>query len=162
VPILVVQHIGAGFTESLARWLDQKSLLSVRLAENDMPVRPGVWIAPERAHLVLTACGSMALDRVTVAGHHRPSGDVLLTSIAETAGRRGAAIVLTGMGSDGASGAAAVHAAGGLAITQDEASSAIYGMPKAAHDLGVECALPPDRIAECLLALRYRPLPGLQ
>jgi two-component system chemotaxis response regulator CheB len=161
VPILVVQHISAGFIESLARWLDQKAPVSVQVAQGDTAIRPGVWIAPEGAHLLLGAGGRLKLDRATVAGHHRPSGDVLLTSIAETAGRRGAAIVLTGMGNDGAAGAAAVNAAGGLAISQDEASSAIFGMPRAALERGVDIALPPDRIAKCLLTLRYKPLPGL-
>ena len=158
VPILVVQHISTGFTESLAHWLDQKCPLSVRVAEDGQLAGPGVWIAPEGGHLVLNPNGRLSVDRTTIVGHHRPSGDMLLTSIATAAGRRGAAIVLTGMGNDGAAGAAAVHAAGGLAITQDEASSAIYGMPKAAFDRGVNLALPPDQIVQRLEALRYQPL----
>jgi len=158
VPILVVQHISSGFTESLAHWLNQKSPLSVRVAEDGHFAGPGVWIAPEGGHLVLHASGRLSVDRTTIVGHHRPSGDVLLTSIATAAGRRGAAIVLTGMGNDGAEGAAAVHATGGLAITQDEASSAIYGMPKAAFDRGVDLSLSPDQIIACLKALRYQPL----
>jgi len=158
VPILVVQHISSGFTESLAHWLDQKSPLSVRVAEDGQLAGPGVWIAPEGAHLVLNVSGRMSLDRTTIVGHHRPSGDVLLTSIATAAGRRGVAVVLTGMGSDGAAGTAAVHAAGGFAITQDEASSAIYGMPKAAFERGVDLALPPDQIVKVLAALRHQPL----
>ena len=156
VPILVVQHISSGFTES--HWLDQKSPLSVRVAEDGQLAGPGVWIAPEGAHLVLNVSGRMSLDRTTIVGHHRPSGDVLLTSIATAAGRRGVAVVLTGMGSDGAAGTAAVHAAGGFAITQDEASSAIYGMPKAAFERGVDLALPPDQIVKVLAALRHQPL----
>jgi two-component system chemotaxis response regulator CheB len=158
VPILVVQHISAGFTESLTHWLDQKSPLSVRVAEDGQMAGPGVWIAPEGAHLVLTASGRMSLDRTTIVGHHRPSGDVLLTSIATAASRRGVAVVLTGMGNDGAAGTAAVHAAGGFAISQDEASSAIYGMPKAAFERGVDLALPPDQIVKVLAALRHQPL----
>jgi two-component system chemotaxis response regulator CheB len=158
VPILVVQHISSGFTESLAHWLDQKSPLPVRVAEDGQLASPGVWIAPEGAHLVLNATGRMSLDRTTIVGHHRPSGDVLLTSIATAAGRRGVAVVLTGMGHDGAAGTAAVHAAGGFAITQDEASSAIYGMPKAAFERGADIALPPDQIIKALAALRHQPL----
>jgi two-component system chemotaxis response regulator CheB len=158
VPILVVQHISAGFTESLTHWLDQKSPLPVRVAEDGQLAGPGVWIAPEGAHLVLNASGRMSLDRTTIVGHHRPSGDVLLTSIATAANRRGVAVVLTGMGNDGAEGTAAVHAAGGFAITQDEASSAIYGMPKAAFERGVDLALPPDQIVKVLAALRHQPL----
>jgi two-component system, chemotaxis family, protein-glutamate methylesterase/glutaminase len=162
VPILVVQHISTGFTESLAHWLDQKSPLPVRVAPDGQRAGPGVWIAPEGGHLVLNASGRMSVDRTTIVGHHRPSGDVLLTSIATAAGRRGAAIVLTGMGNDGAAGAVAVQAAGGLAITQDEASSAIYGMPKAAFDRGVDLALPPEQIIQRLRALHCQPLGGPQ
>lgn len=160
VPILVVQHISAGFTESLAHWLDQKSALSVRVAQDGQLAGPGAWIAPEGAHLVLNGNGRLSLDRTTIVGHHRPSGDILLSSIATAAGRRGVAIVLTGMGNDGADGTAAVHAAGGLAITQDEASSAIYGMPKAAFERGADLALPPDEIIKALAALRHQPLGG--
>ena len=160
VPVFVVQHISSGFTESLARWLDQKSPLPVRVAEDGQQAGPGVWIAPEGGHLVLNPDGQMSVDRTTILGHHRPSGDILLASIATAAGRRGVAVVLTGMGNDGAAGTAAVHTAGGLAITQDRASSAIYGMPKAAFDRGADLALPPDQIVRCLAALRYQPLGG--
>ena len=87
-------------------------------------------------------------------------GDVLLGSIAEAAGRTGVAVVLSGIGSDGAAGAAAVRRSGGLAIAQDEGSSAVFGMPKAAIDLGVGIVLSPSQIAACLLGLRPDPLPG--
>ena len=93
-------------------------------------------------------------------GHHRPSGDVLLTSIAAAAGRAGVAVVLTGMGSDGAAGAGAVLRRGGLAIAQDEQSSAVFGMPKSAIDLGVTVVLSPEKIAACLLGLRHEPAVG--
>jgi two-component system chemotaxis response regulator CheB len=116
---------------------------------------PGAWIAPEGAHLKLATTGQLYLDRQTVVGHHRPSGDVLLASIAAVTGRAGVAVVLTGMGADGAAGAAAVQARGGLAIAQDEESSAVYGMPKAAIDLGVEVVLSPNEIAAALLGLLH-------
>jgi two-component system chemotaxis response regulator CheB len=161
IPILIVQHIAAGFTEGLARWLDQAAAIPVRLAEPGMPAAgPGAWLAPDGAHLTLTGTGRLALDRQTVAGRHRPSGDVLLGSIAEAAGRTGVAIVLSGIGSDGAAGAAAVRRSGGLAIAQDEESSAVFGMPKAAIDLGVGVVFSPSQIAACLLGLRPDRLPG--
>jgi two-component system chemotaxis response regulator CheB len=157
VPVLVVQHIAPGFTDGLVRWLDRSVAVPVRIAEEGM-AGPGAWIAPDGAHLTLAATGRMHLDRDTVRGRHRPSGDVLLDSIAENAGRAGVAVVLSGMGDDGASGAAAVRRCGGLAIAQDEASCAVYGMPKAAVDQGVDIVLSPDEIAACLLGLSYEPL----
>jgi two-component system, chemotaxis family, protein-glutamate methylesterase/glutaminase len=158
VPVLVVQHIAPSFTEGLANWLDRCAAVSVRIAEEGVPAGPGAWIAPEGAHLTLSATGLMHLDRLTVRGRHRPSGDVLLDSIAATAGRTGVAVVLSGMGNDGAAGAGAVLRRGGLAIAQDEATSAVFGMPKAAIDQGVDIVLPPEGIAACLLELRGVPL----
>jgi two-component system chemotaxis response regulator CheB len=159
IPILVVQHIAAGFTEGLARWLDQSVPLLVGIAADGTRVGPGAWIAPEGAHLRLAATGRLSLDRHTVVGRHRPSGDVLLGSIAEAAGKTGVGVVLSGMGSDGAVGAVAVQHAGGLAIAQDEESSVVFGMPKAAIDLGVELVMSPGSIVACLLGLRYERLP---
>jgi two-component system chemotaxis response regulator CheB len=156
IPILVVQHISAGFTEGLAHWLDRSVGLPVRIAEDGVFAAPGAWIAPEEVHLKLTATGRLRLDRRTVAGHHRPSGDMLFESIAAAAGETGVAIVLSGMGSDGAVGAAAVRRAGGLVIAQDEASSAIYGMPRATIARGADLVLPPHEIAAYLTGLRHQ------
>jgi two-component system, chemotaxis family, protein-glutamate methylesterase/glutaminase len=156
VPLLVVQHIAAGFTAGLATWLDGAVPIRVQLADEDTPLAPGVWIAPEDAHLIVGPDRTLALDRRTRSGLHRPSGDMLLASLAERAGPAGVAVVLTGMGTDGARGIAAVRAAGGLTIAQDEESSAIYGMPKAAAENGVELVLPLDEIAPTLAALGSR------
>src|SRR6266702_1840201 len=100
IPILIVQHIGAGFTEGLAHWLDQTLRLPVASARAGLRARPGTWIAPEGAHLKLATNGQLSLDRRTIVGHHRPSGDARLVSIATVAGRTGVAVVLTGMGAD--------------------------------------------------------------
>jgi len=160
IPVLIVQHIAAGFTEGLARWLDDAAEIPVRVAEPGTPTAgPGAWLAPDGAHLTLRA-GRLALDRYTIAGRHRPSGDVLLAGIASAAGRTGVGVVLSGIGSDGAAGAAAIRTSGGLAIAQDEESSAVFGMPKAAIDRGVDVVLTPSRIAACLLGLQPEPLPG--
>ena len=162
IPILVVQHIAAGFTEGLVHWLDQAVDVPVGIAVPGAPPGTGVWFAPEGAHLTLTASGRLGLDRLTVAGHYRPSGDVLFTSIATASGRAGVAVVLTGMGSDGAAGAAAVLRRGGLAIAQDEQSSAVFGMPKSAIDLGVTVVLSPEKIAACLRGLGHEPTGGIR
>jgi two-component system, chemotaxis family, protein-glutamate methylesterase/glutaminase len=158
VPILVVQHISAGFTEGLVHWLDQSVRLPVRMAANGRPAGPGAWIAPDGAHLKLAPTGRLLLDRRTVAGRHRPSGDVLFESIAGVAADKSVAVVLTGMGSDGARGAAAVRRAGGLVIAQDQESSAVFGMPQAAIDCGTDLVLSPGEIAACLTGLRYEPM----
>ncbi len=160
VPILIVQHLSPGFTEGLARWLDRNVAMPVGVAVPGTRLAQGAWLAPEGAHLTLTVSGWLVRDRRAAIQHQRPSGDVLLSSIALAAGRAGVAVVLTGMGSDGAAGAAAVHRGGGLAIAQDEQSSAVFGMPEAAMSQGVEVVLSPSAIATCLLKLRHQPLPG--
>jgi len=160
VPLLIVQHMAAGFTDGLVRWLDREVAIPVRAAAAGTRATAGAWIAPHGSHLTLTGAGELALDSRTAVGPHRPSGDVLLDSIAEAAGRAGVAIVLSGMGRDGAAGAAAVRRRGGLAIAQDEKSSAVFGMPKAAIDQGVDVVLAPGEILGCLLRLRHEPLAG--
>ena len=157
IPVLVVQHMSAGFTEGLAHWLDRTVRVPVHVAERG-PAAPGVWIAPEGAHLRLEPGGELSLDRRTVRGHHRPSGDVLFESMAESAGDSAVAIVLTGMGRDGAAGAAAVKARGGLSVAQDAESSAVYGMPKAAAERGAVAVLAPAEIGALLTSLQPKPL----
>jgi two-component system chemotaxis response regulator CheB len=161
IPILVVQHIGADFVAGLARSLDAAGPLPVRLAEHGACALPGVTLAPAGADLALGAEGLLRLDRATPAGLHRPSADVLLRSIAQTAKSFGVAVVLTGMGSDGADGVAAVREAGGLTIAQDEATSAVYGMPREAAKRGAALILPIGEIAAALTiaALKRREKP---
>jgi two-component system chemotaxis response regulator CheB len=142
-----------GFTEGLASWLDRRCRLPVALAGADQPLAPGAWIAPDGAHLKLEAGMSLALDSETAAGHHRPSGDVLFASLAAVAGAAAVGVVLTGMGRDGAEGVVAVRRAGGRAIAQDEATSAIFGMPLAAAGAGADMVLPVGQIAGALLRL---------
>jgi two-component system, chemotaxis family, protein-glutamate methylesterase/glutaminase len=160
VPLLIVQHMAAGFTEGLVQWLDRAVAMPVGVPADGMRPGPGAWIAPHGAHLTLTRSGHLVMDRHTDAGPHRPSGDLLLNSIAEAAGRNGVALVLSGMGTDGAAGAAAVHRAGGLAFAQDEKSSAVFGMPRAAIAAGIDAVLSPGDIAAQLRRLRSQPLAG--
>lgn len=153
IPVLVVQHMGGGFIDGLARWLDGELRLPVAIARADEPLAPGVRLAPEGAHLVLGPRHRLELDHTTVAGSHRPSGDVLLSSLARVAGSAAVAVVLTGMGRDGAAGLGEVAAAGGLTIAQDEATSAIYGMPRAAAELGARRIVALDAIGPLLASL---------
>ena len=160
LPVLVVQHIASGFTAGFARWLGASAALPVRLAEDGAEPEPGVWIAPEGAHLVLAPSGRLAIDGKTATGLHRPSGDVLLRSLAESAGKDAVAVVLTGVGRDGAEGLKAVREAGGLTIAQDEETSVVYGMPKAAAERGADLVLPLAEIAGVLATLTPAKAPG--
>ena len=161
VPILVVQHIAAGFSEGLARWLNATVPLSVRLAEDGTHALPGVTLAPDGADLILGPEGILRLDCTTPAALHRPSADALLRSIAVYARSAGVAVVLTGMGRDGADGLGAVREAGGLTIAQDEETSAVYGMPCEAAKRGAALILPIGKIAHALTttALERRQTP---
>jgi two-component system chemotaxis response regulator CheB len=144
LPILVVQHIVAGFAQGLADWLADVVRVPVRIAREPAPLAPGVLIAPTGSHLVLRPDGRVAQDDREAPGRHRPSGDVLLGSIAAVAGSRGLGVVLTGMGRDGALGVAAMVAAGGDAWAQRPAEAAIWGMPAAA----VQAGAAPHSLAE--------------
>jgi two-component system chemotaxis response regulator CheB len=153
VPVLVVQHMAPGFIEGFARWLDQKLSMEVRIAAEGDRATPGIWFAPDGAHLLLT--GSMRLTlECEPKGPHRPSVDALLGSLARGGGSEAVGVVLTGMGKDGAAGAAEIRRAGGIVIAQDEASSVVYGMPRAVAENGADLVIPPAEIADALSELR--------
>jgi two-component system chemotaxis response regulator CheB len=152
LPVLVVQHMAPGFIDGFVRWLDRKIDLAVSVASDGDRATPGIWFAPDGAHLTLSPSLRFGLDRETEAAH-RPSVDVLLESLAAGLGSEAAAVVLTGMGRDGAAGSAAVNRAGGLVIAQDEASSVVYGMPRAVAEEGADLVLPPAEIVDALQAL---------
>jgi two-component system, chemotaxis family, protein-glutamate methylesterase/glutaminase len=156
LPILIAQHITVGFAEGLARWLDSSVPLPVHIACAGERVERGVWLAPDDAHMLLDSSGKLALRKGTPADRNVPSGDELLRSLASRLGPDAVSVVLTGMGRDGAEGTAAVRAAGGLTIAQDEATSAIFGMPRAAAERGVDRVLPLTEIAAELCNLRSR------
>ena len=145
--IVVVQHIAHGFEVGLAEWLAGTLGLDVKVAVDGERPEPGaVRIAPGGVHLRVAADDRLALDGVTPPRRgHRPAVDELFLSLAALAPRETAAVLLTGMGSDGAEGLAALRRAGALCLAQDESSSAVFGMPRAAAELGaVELALPPE------------------
>ncbi|MDQ6751363.1 MAG: CheB methylesterase domain-containing protein, partial [Actinomycetota bacterium] len=154
LPVLVVQHIAAGFSDALVHWLDRRLALPVGFATPDGLARPGVWFAPDDAHLRLDSSMRFVIDRETKRGAHRPSVDELLESLAASAGERAVGVVLTGMGRDGADGVEAIREAGGLVIAQDEETSAVFGMPRAAIESGADLVLPLDDVGPALRALR--------
>lgn len=139
--VLVAQHMPAGFTASFARRLDQHSPLRVVEARDGQSARPGVaYIAPGGVHMaVAEEKGQVVirlLDTPTVNAV-RPSADVLMTSVAQIAGACSVGVVLTGMGKDGSAGLGQIKRAGGITLAQDQESSIIFGMPKAAIGQGV-------------------------
>jgi len=151
--VLVVQHIAAGFESAFAEWLATELPRTVQLAtEGELPEEGGVRIAPSGAHLLLGADGRLHLDATAPPRRgHRPSADDLFRSCAGAFPRATAGVLLTGMGSDGAEGLAELRRAGGITVVQDEASSAVYGMPKAALDRGAaDIAMPPGAIGAAL------------
>jgi len=150
--ILVVQHISDGFAPVLTNWLDGGSPMRVKEAEHAELLEPGVvYIAPSNVQMQVTGRRIALSDEPPVQGH-RPSADVLLSSIARSCGRGGMGIVLSGMGRDGAEGARQIRAAGGYAVAQSEQSCVIYGMPRATVELeGASEVLSPAGIAATVL-----------
>jgi two-component system chemotaxis response regulator CheB len=155
-PILIAQHIPAGFSKSLAARFDRQFPMQVREATNGDLIEPGkVLIAPGNFHMVLQAeananansgmgGGGSGVWRVRIMDgplvrYQRPSVDVLFHSVARVAGRDAVAAILTGMGNDGAEGLLAIRQAGGWTLAQDEASSTVYGMPREAVSIGAVC-----------------------
>ncbi|HWY88078.1 MAG TPA: chemotaxis protein CheB [Gemmataceae bacterium] len=135
IPILIVQHISAGFEESFAGWLSQRTGQPARLATQGQRLASGMWLAPAGHHLALLNSRSLTLLKKSPRDIHCPSGNPLFVSLAERLGPCSAGILLTGMGDDGADGLLTLKQAGGATIIQDEASSFIWGMPKAGKDL---------------------------
>ncbi|HUM04611.1 MAG TPA: chemotaxis response regulator protein-glutamate methylesterase [Terriglobales bacterium] len=138
--ILVVQHMPDGFTEMFAKRLDETCAIRVKEAQSgDLLTAGRVLICPGNRHLKVKKLplGNVAVlaEEPRVNGH-RPSVDVLFRSVAEEFGPQGIAVLMTGMGEDGASGMGAVRAAGGMTIAQSEESCVVFGMPKAAIDRG--------------------------
>lgn len=138
VPVLIVQHISKGFVGGLASWLGANTKLNVRVADGSDIARPGVvYIAPDDQQLGVREDGRIVLSNAPAVGSFRPSATHLFASAAAAFGERMVAVILTGMGDDGVTGLRAVHAAGGMVIAQDEATSVVYGMPREAARAGV-------------------------
>ncbi len=162
-PILVVQHIDAAFTESLAGWLGESSKLVVHVARDGAALSPGeVLIAPPGCHLVVTTRGRATLRQGQPKDGHMPSGSLLLESVARVYGRRAVGVVLTGMGIDGAEGLAEIRAVGGPTVAQSEASCVVFGMPGAAMARKVvDHVVDGDELSRALLCLaRGEPVSG--
>lgn len=154
-PVLLVQHISHGFSLGLASWLASESGLSVKEAVDGERLLAGrVYVAPTGAHLMVGPNDDVALDAGPSVEGFRPSATALFASLARRYGPRVIAVVLTGMGRDGAEGLSQIRAAGGRTIAQDEATSVVYGMPRAAVEAGaIERILPLEEIAPAVVGL---------
>lgn len=137
IAIIVVQHMPAGFTGPLAERLDAQSRVTVREAQaGDRPLAGSVLIAPGDRHLELDDRGMVMLTDGPPVNGCRPAADVTMLSAVKVYGRRTLGVVMTGMGKDGAAGALAIKRAEGKTCAQDQETSVIYGMPRAAIDAG--------------------------
>ncbi len=150
--LVIVQHIAPGFTRPLAERLDALTQITVKEAENDALITPGVaLIAPADSHLTVAQTPQgLAVKLAAQAANsiYRPSANVLFSSIAATCAAETCAVILTGMGDDGAVGMREIYERGGHTIAQDENSSLIYGMPRRAVEMGgVAASLPLEKIA---------------
>jgi len=175
-PILITQHMPAGFTRSFVQRLDKLCALHIHEAQDGEPVLPGhVYLAPGSiSHMVLERTplerpGSRAhpgsiqfnspaspycirLDASEPVNRHRPSVDRLFQSVAQTAGHHAIGLILTGMGKDGAQGLLAMKQAGAVTAAQDEASSVVWGMPREAALIGAaDTVLPLAQVSSWLL-----------
>jgi two-component system chemotaxis response regulator CheB len=139
VPILVVQHMPAGFTNEFAKSLDRICPLDVKEAEDGDEIIPGrILIAQGNKHLEAEKKGRAVVrlsDAPLVSGH-RPSADVLFASVAMSYANKALGVIMTGMGRDGAQQLGTIYKEGGMTLGQDEKSAVVYGMPRVAYELG--------------------------
>ncbi len=164
VPIVVVQHMPPGFIDALAGRLDSLCELRVRETHQGERIQAGtVYLAPAGKQMTVFRAGrdatNVCLSDSPADTLHKPSVDVLMLSVAEVFGAKAVGVILTGMGSDGVKGMTAISNAGGITLGQDEATSAVYGMPRVCAEQGVlQKILPLGGIAEELLAAFPQPI----
>ena len=139
--VVIVQHMPPGFTKSLSERLNSLSPLTVKEAEHNDVVRPGlVLIAPGNYHMTVEREGNrkiVKLNQNPPIGGHRPAVDPMMESVAKIYGRRAIGVILTGMGHDGAQGIKAIKQQQGYTIAEDQSTAVVFGMPKSAIELGV-------------------------
>lgn len=164
--IVIVQHMPESFTAMLAHWLNEICELSVKEAEPGDLALPGrVLIAPGSLHMKArkTPHGcEVLLEGGALVNGHRPSVDVLFHSVAEEFGDQATALIMTGMGGDGAAGLGEIKAAGGHTIAQDKDSSAVYGMPRVAIEKGYADKVLPLAEMPSYLSRKFGRLPELE
>lgn len=154
-PILLVQHITAGFTAGFVDWLDRSCELTVRQASHGVTALAGcVYVAPDNRHMTIDSEGRILTTTDTTQKGIVPSVACLFRSVAQTFGEKAVGVLLTGMGRDGAEDLKLMRQKGAVTIAQDEETSVVYGMPCEAVKLGAAMhSLPPDQIAKMLKKL---------
>lgn len=167
---VITQHMPAGFTASFAQRLDQHCAVTVREARDGEIITPGLaLIAPGNFHLLVQRNGAQWIARVKegpLVHHQRPAVDVMFQSVAKAAGRNAIGVILTGMGEDGARGLVTMREAGAWTIAQNEQTSVVFGMPRAAIEMGGACEVcalqdVPDAIFAALAPNRRTPPIGV-
>jgi two-component system, chemotaxis family, protein-glutamate methylesterase/glutaminase len=163
LPLLVVQHMAPGFISGFVDWLNISSRLPVRIARDGEQIRPGnVYVATEGLHMEAAIGGRIRLSGNDPENGQRPSVSTLFRSVAEVYGNNAVAVLLTGMGDDGAREMKLLKDRGAVTMAQDRESSVIFGMPGEAVKLGAaDYVMPPDRIAATLEWLAKVKSPGM-
>jgi two-component system chemotaxis response regulator CheB len=166
-PVVIAQHIPPIFSTSLALRLNEKSAMTVVEAVDGCDILPGhAYLAPGNFHLTVHRRGHGYICRILCTekvNRHRPSVDVLFDSVVNQVGNLAVGVILTGMGTDGAKGLLAMRNAGCHTVGQDEVSCVVYGMPKAAKEMGaVEFELPLSKISSKMLSLCRNPKPRIR
>lgn len=154
--IIIVQHMPPGFTKSLAERLNSLSSVEVKEAEHNDIVRPGlVLIAPGGYHLLIAREGGnivVKLNQDPPVGGHRPAVDPMMESVAHIFGSKAIGVILTGMGNDGSKGIQAIKRQNGKTIAEDQSTAVVFGMPKAAIEMGViDRVVPITHVADEIL-----------
>jgi len=156
VGLVICQHLAAGFSDALAQRLNSVSELDVKVCKESEKMRPGVvLIGPPGLHVTVKRIrGELyaVTDPEPANTLHHPSADVLFHSVAQTCGPKACAVILTGMGSDGAKGIKEIKDRGGATIAQDEATCVVFGMPKVAIEMGgTDIIAPLGRVSERIM-----------
>jgi two-component system chemotaxis response regulator CheB len=153
--VLIVQHMPAKFTQSLADRLDTISIISVKEAEEGDRLQVGqALLAPGGFHMKVNKNGEISLNKMPPVHGVRPSVDVTMMSLAENFGSQVIGVVLTGMGRDGTNGSALIRSCGGKIIAEDESSCVVWGMPRSVYEAGqTDIVVPLDEIADQIQAM---------
>ena len=162
IPVLIVQHIAAGFTQGLVEWLAQSSSLSVHIPTHRQSVLPGhVYVAPDGMQMAVGADGHIELRLDEPENGLRPSVACLFRSVAKAYGPSAVGVLLTGMGKDGAWELKLMKEQGAVTIAQDRETSVVHGMPGEAIRIGgATYVLPPEKIRLALASLATRTVDG--